>query len=269
MYDAHTHLNNETMYPQRKSYVDLFLQSWWKGIVNAWASDFYNEKGIEIAKEALLTYPDLRIKSTIGFHPLECVEKIITKENYLSKIQELKQQYIANKESVVAIWEIGIDVHFPGGQETLDFQKEVFSLQCDFAQELHLPIVVHSRDEFYQTIDVLQYYKNQIIYFHCWGYGPEEYRMLNDQFPNLFIGFCGNITYKNANLLRDTLEIIQTDQLVLETDAPYLAPQIIRWQTNHPAHVNYIYEYVCDILKTPKNVIEKQIEKNIFTLYKK
>jgi TatD DNase family protein len=119
----------------------------------------------------------------------------------------------------------------------LGLQKELFALQCDLAQELNLPIVVHSRDEFNQTIDILQNYKSQTIYFHCWGYGPEEYRKLNDMFPNLFIGFCGNVTYKNAQALRDTLAIVDKNQLVLETDAPYLAPQVVRGQTNHPAFV--------------------------------
>lgn len=269
MYDAHTHLNNEDIFPQRQHYMDLFVQAGGKWLVNSWASDFYNEKGIEIAKDSLQKYPDLRVKSTIGRHPLECVENLISKENYLQKIQDLKKQYHEYKEHIVAIGEIWIDVHFPNGQETLELQKELFALQCDFAQEVNLPIVIHSRDEFNQTIDVLQQYKNQTIYFHCWGYGPEEYRRLHDMFPNLFIGFCGNVTYKNAQPLRDTLAIVDKNQLVLETDAPYLAPQVVRGQTNHPAFVWYIYDFVSQQLQIPRNILDKQIEKNIFTLYKK
>lgn len=268
MYDAHTHLNSESMYPERKRYMDLFVKAGGKWLVNSWASEFYNEKGIEIAKESLQKYPNLRIKATLGLHPLECVENIITKENYIQKVQDLKQQYIDNKEHIVAIGEIWIDVHFPNGQETLAIQKELFALQCDLAQELNLPIMIHSRDEFNQTIDVLQNYKNQIIYFHCWGYGPEEYRRLNDMFPNLFIGFCGNVSYKNAQTLRDTLAIVDKDQLVLETDAPYLAPQVVRWETNHPAYVDYIYDFVSKQLQIPRNMLDKQIEKNIDALYK-
>lgn len=269
MYDSHTHLNSEVMYPERQHYMDFFVQAWGKWLVNSGASEFYNEKGIEIAKESLQKYPNLRVKATLWRHPLECVENIITQENYLQKVQDLKQQYLANKEHIVAIGEIWIDVHFPNGQETLGLQKELFALQCDLAQELNLPIVVHSRDEFNQTIDILQHYKNQIIYFHCWGYGPEEYRRLNDMFPNLFVGFCGNVTYKNAQALRDTLAIVDRNQLVLETDAPYLAPQVVRWETNHPAYVVYIYDFVSQQLQISRNILDKQIEKNIFTLYKK
>jgi len=149
----------------------------------------------------------------------------------------------------------------------LGLQKELFALQCDFAQEVNVPIVIHSRDEFNQTIDVLQHYKNQIIYFHCWGYGPEEYRKLNDMFPNLFIGFCGNVTYKNAQALRDTLSIVGKNQLLMETDAPYLTPQVVRGQTNHPAFVEYIYEFASAYLSIPLPQFSQQIEKNFQKLY--
>lgn len=267
MYDAHTHLNSEIMYPEWQKYIDIFVQVWGKWLVNSWASEFYNEKAIIIAQESLQKYPTIKVKATIGRHPLECVENIIIKENYIQKVQKLKQQYISNKEHIVAIGEIWIDVHFPGGQETLDLQKDLFALQCDLAQEFNLPIVIHSRDEFKQTLDVLQNYKNQTIYFHCWGYWPEEYRILNDTFTNLFIGFCGNITYKNAQSLRDTLAIVNKNQLVLETDAPYLAPQVVRGQTNHPAYVEYIYNFVANQLQITRQYIDNQIENNILNLY--
>ena len=106
MYDAHTHLNNEDIFPQRQHYMDLFVKAGGKGLVNSGASEFYNEKGIGIAKESLQKYPKLRVKATVGWHPLECVENIVTKENYIQKVQDLKQQYFANKEHIVAIGEI-------------------------------------------------------------------------------------------------------------------------------------------------------------------
>lgn len=267
MYDSHTHLNSETMYPERQRYMDLFVQAGGKWLVNSGASEFYNEKGIEIAKESLQKYPNLRVKATLGRHPLECVGNIITQENYFQKVQDLKKQYLENKEHIVAIGEIWIDVHFPNGQETLGLQKELFALQCDLSQELGLPIMIHSRDEFNQTIDILQNYKNQTIYFHCWGYGPDEYRKLNDIFPNLFIGFCGNVTYKNAQALRDTLSIVEKHQLLMETDAPYLAPQVVRGQTNHPAFIQYIYEFASAHLSIPLLQFSEQIEKNIKNIY--
>ena len=83
------------------------------------------------------------------------------------------------------------------------------------------------------------------------------------------MGFCWNVTYKNAQSLRDSLAIIDKEQLVFETDAPYLAPQIVRGQTNHPAFVEYIYQFVSEQLQIPRNMLDTQIEKNIAALYKK
>jgi TatD DNase family protein len=107
----------------------------------------------------------------------------------------------------------------------LAVQQELFVKHCELAQELKLPLVIHSRDGFQETLDILQNYKDLVIYFHCRGYGPEEYKILENMFPKLFIGFCGNVTYKKAQALRDTLDIVSDDKLLLETDAPYLSPE--------------------------------------------
>jgi len=266
-YDSHTHLNNENMYSERQKYMDLFVEVGWKGLVNAGASDFYNQKGIEIAKESVQKYPNLWVKTTIWRHPLECVENIITRENISAHMEQLRNQYLVNKEHIVAIGEIWIDVHFPNGPETIALQKELFAMQCNLAQEFDLPIVVHSRDDFDSTLDILKNYKNQIIYIHCWSYGPEEYKILNNLFPKLFIGFCGNVTYKKAQNLRDTLAIVGDSQLVLETDAPYLSPEWIRGTTNHPANVKLIYDFVAEYKNISLQKLQIQIEKNIQNLY--
>ena len=84
---------------------------------------------------------------------------------------------------------------------------------------------------------------------------------------NLFIGFCGNVTYKNAQNLRDSLAKVSLDQLLLETDAPRLSPQVVRGTTNHPANVTYIYEFVADQLHIDIATLSLQIEKNIKAVY--
>lgn len=83
----------------------------------------------------------------------------------------------------------------------------------------------------------------------------------------MFIGFCGNITYKNAQNLRDSLSKVSLDHMLLETDAPRLSPQIVRGTTNHPANVTYIYEFIADQLAINPEVLAEQIEKNFHVLY--
>jgi TatD DNase family protein len=93
-------------------------------------------------------------------------------------MQALKEECIVQKDDVVAIGECGIDLHFPGAPESLDLQKKLFALHCELAQELNLPIIVHSRDGFAPTLEVLQNYPEIKVYFHCRGYGPEEVETL-------------------------------------------------------------------------------------------
>lgn len=112
------------------------------------------------------------------------------------------------------------------------------------AKELDLPVVIHSRDDFASTLEVLQPYTDLKIYFHCYGYGPDEIAVLRASFPRLRIGFCGNITYPKAQPLRDALLACDIGSIVCETDAPYLSPQKVRGETNEPAHVRLIYEYI-------------------------
>jgi len=113
--------------------------------------------------------------------------------------------------------------------ETLEIQKQLFIRHCELARELNLPIVVHSRDAFNDTFEILQNYTDLTVYFHCRGYGTQEIKKLQDlKIKKLYFGFCGNVTYKKAEELRESLKIIPLDQLVLETDAPWLTPQIVR-----------------------------------------
>ena len=99
----------------------------------------------------------------------------------------------------------------------------------------------------------------------------EEFELLNrwsvELWWKLFIGFCGNVTYKNAHNLRDSLAKIPLAQLLLETDAPRLSPQVVRGETNHPANVKYIYEFVAEFLNIDSEVLSDHIEKNFKAVY--
>lgn len=150
----------------------------------------------------------------------------------------------------------------------METQQKLFVQHCELARELKLPLVVHSRDAFNETFEILKNYTDLTIYFHCRGYGPEEFRMLDAEFRNLYVGFCGNVTYKNAQPLRDTLAIVPHNQLLLETDAPYLAPQAVRGEVNHPANVQYLYDFVAEQLHMTFEVLSQQVEANFFAVYK-
>ncbi|MFA7717275.1 MAG: TatD family hydrolase [Candidatus Absconditabacterales bacterium] len=280
LYDAHTHLNEEKIFPEWRQYLDLFIQAGGRGLVNSGASEQYNLRGIEIAKMAEHDFPDYSVKTTIGYHPGECGmeepsvvrTEIITEENIQQKISDLRKLYEANKQYIMAIGECGIDTYFPGTENHLPVQKKLFSLQCDLAQELGLPLVVHVRKDFESALEILKQYHDITIHFHCRSFGPEDIeRLLAEGLRlgwRLFIGFCGNVTYRNAQNLRDSLVKVPLEQLVLETDAPWLSPQAVRGTMNHPANVKYIYEFVAEFLKISPETLSDQVEVNFHSIYK-
>ncbi len=259
-YDAHTHLNSPGLYANAEKYIQNFTDIWWKSMIIVWASQEYNNNAMTLAKK-------FNLKITLWLHP-EILTPNDDMQTICSKVEELKNMILENKHNIVAIGECGIDLYFSWTDQTLDLQKKLFAMQCDLAQELDLPIIIHSRAAFDQTIDILKNYKNLTIYFHCRGYGPEQIKILQSLLPKLYIWFCGNVTYKKADELRESLRLVWSEQLLFETDAPYLSPQIVRWTQNEPANVRYIYDYIAEFLWKEKNALQEQIENNFKRLYK-
>lgn len=264
MIDAHTHLNSPILYARRKEYILEFKKKWGRAIVNAWADREYNDNGIQISNDYIW---DVYVKCTIWLHPYEVVIWNVNEENIDNEINNLKKLYIDNKKQIVAIWEAGIDVHYDG-DINLKLQKKLFKMQCELASELWLPIIIHSRNDFDSTMEVLKNYKNLKIYFHCRGYGPKEIDILKKGFENIWIGFCGNISYPKAQNIRDSLMACDIKNILLETDAPYLSPQEIRGETNYPANVRYIYDFVSKELNVDKSILIEEIKQNFNSLYK-
>ena len=125
------------------------------------------------------------------------------------KINELYTLYKPSTKSyIVAIGEIGIDTYRPNTDHTLQLQKEIFRLQCQWARTLQLPIVIHSRANREAAHDVLQDFTDLTIYFHCRAYGPEQVNTIKETYPDFYIGFCGNISYPKADNIRKSLRYL-------------------------------------------------------------
>ena len=268
--DAHTHLNTDILFKNWQQHIEKFEEIWWEILINSGADEEYNKNWIIIAKQyAKNNINDKKciVKATIWFHPYEVVCKNITKENIDQKMTELKNQYLANKEYIVAIWECGIDTHYEWWVDSIPLQQELLKIHCELAKEFNLPIVIHSREDFEDTIEILKNYTDLKIYIHCRGYWPDEIRIVQDMFSNLCIWFDGNISYPKAQNIRDSLDALDLDNLLLETDAPYLTPQIKRWETNYPANVRYIYDFVAEQLDVEMKELTKIVKENCERLY--
>ena len=278
-FDAHTHLNHSDLFGDRKKHIHEFIEKGGVGLVNIGVDHTYNTRSLEIAQESKLLFPHIIIKSTIGLHPYEVAIGKITEDNYEAKLEEMMNLYHENNKAlIVAIWEIGIDTYRPDTEHTLPLQKKLFRQQCKFARSLHLPIVIHSRANREATHEVLQEFTDLTIYFHCRPYGPEEIKIIREAYSDFYIWFCGNISYPKAENIRKSLwyltynnhdypesilsgkltssplqetsltKEVQLKNILIETDAPYLAPQSHRGKQNTPLLVKENYIYISSLI---------------------
>ena len=261
--DAHTHLNTNQLFSNYKKYLENFEKIWWKILVNAWANNEYNRKWIEISKESLKKLPNLTIKTAIWWHPCDIPQN---EQDFLPLIQKLKEIYQENDDYIVAIWECWIDLHF-SENPTVKVQQHALKLQAQLARKLNLPLMIHSRDAFSETIEILKDFPDLKIYFHAWWYWKDELKECEKTFPNLRIGCTNVIEYPSAEKIRESICNIRTAKILTETDAPFLPPQCLRWQQNEPAYVTYVYNKLCELLKINNEELEKIIEENTRSLY--
>lgn len=276
-YDAHTHLNDDKLYPQREKHLQDFFDHWWARIVNIGVNHDRNKKAIHISKQAQKHWHN-HVLATIGVHPTETVFGDINHiDDIAPLIHQLEQVYHKNKKYIVAIGECGNDAHHGDYKKTKELQKELFFQQGLLARKHKLPLVIHSRDNFDDAFEILKAFVDLKIYFHCRGYGPDEIKKLHHTFPHLRIGFCGNISYPKAQLLRDSFEQIKILQkntssihkihFLLETDAPYLTPQTKRGTINVPANIKDIYQYISDTFNIASSLLQEKIKHAFEWLY--
>lgn len=199
------------------------------------------------------------IYAILGMYPENANEYDDAFEKYL--IENL------SNPKVVAVGEIGLDFHSEGYNQQL--QEEVFAKQIKIAHKFGLPISVHTRDAFERTLDVLkenrQYLCGGVI--HCFSGSPE----LAKEFIKLGfkLGFGGVCTFKNAKKVVETLKMIDAKDILIETDAPYLAPTPFRGERNEPKYTNLVLDKIAEIREESKEFLEKQIYQNTLETFKK
>ncbi len=177
------------------------------------------------------------IYGAVGIHPHE------TKHWDSSLIEKI--QVLAETEKIVAIGEIGLDYYYDYSPK--EKQIEAFKAQIDLALKLDMPIIVHNRDS---DDDLMK-----IINSYCGSGLKAQFHCFNSTFKNAIelmhmgymISFTGNITFKNADNLREILRYVRIDQLLLETDSPFLTPEPYRGKRNEPSYVKYVAEKIGEV----------------------
>lgn len=210
-----------------------------------------DKKGIIEALEIAEKYKDIYV--TIGYHPSEVLEVTET------DLDELKIKLRNHK--VVGLGEIGLDYYY--GKETKEQQISLFEKQLAIAEELNMKVVIHSRDATEDTINCLKKYAVTGV-IHCFSGSVETAKIYIGMGYKLGIG--GVVTFKNSKLYEGVREV-GLDNIVLETDSPYLAPTPYRGQKNSSKYIPLIAEKVAEILDVSKENVEEKTTFNACNLF--
>ena len=192
--------------------------------------------------------------SMIGFHPCS------VKEDYDAELEVVKN-YL-EKRSFIAVGEIGLDFYWD--VSFLKQQYDVFHKQIEIAIQYNIPIVIHSRNAIKECIEVVQQYPDVRGVFHCFsGTEQEAWQITAMQF---MLGIGGLVTFKNAGLDK-VIEEVGIANIILETDAPYLAPMPYRGKRNEPAYTRIIAEKISNLTGKSLKEIEELTTLNAISLF--
>ena len=208
-----------------------------------------SKKGIEIAK-----FNDA-IFCTIGLHP-HCASD--WKEQYI----DILIQWSQNK-NVVGIGEIGLDYHYDHSPR--DVQQEVFKKQLQLSKELNLPAVLHSRNAIEDTWETVHEVQPYSLVLHCCTERFEDVERFIQ--AGYFLSFTGIATYPKSDVIRETIKRCPLESMLLETDAPYLAPQKHRGKRNEPAYVKEVAICVSKIKGLDLEDVERVTDDNAKRLF--
>ncbi len=198
--------------------------------------------------------------ATVGLHPNDCTSA------WKKDFAIIKDWVLKKKEhKIVGIGECGFDFHYP--EYHVERQKDAFRAQIELSLEHDLALVVHTRDAKDETLKMLQEYKNDIkrCVIHCFSEDQEFADLVTSW--GFYIGLGGVITYPKNQYLRDVATHTPLENIVLETDAPYLPPQIIRGKQNSPQYIAVIAHFLADIRCQLFEIIAEQTTLNAKKLF--
>lgn len=227
-FDTHCHLNSEQLYENRDEFIKHALDNQVEMMVVVGYDLESSKKAVEIAKEHSFIY------AAVGIGPNDCL-------NTTTQDLQIIDEYL-NEPKVVALGEIGLDYYWDDVPS--DKQKEIFQLQVDLAKKHQKPIIIHCRDAYEDTYEVLKRNGHPGI-MHCYSGSVEmAKRYIEIGFE---ISLAGPVTFKNARVPKEVATVIGIDHLMIETDCPYLAPHPFRGKLNEPANVVYIAQEIAKL----------------------
>jgi TatD DNase family protein len=251
--DTHNHIDVDRFDKDRD---EVLRRAWDAGV--EWLVIVGSGEGLPGARRALAMAREMeQAFATIGVHPHEA------KEWPLAENQEYRE--LASDPNVVGIGEIGLDYHYLHSPP--DVQQARFREFIELAGEVGKPVVVHSREAKQDTVDILRDMRNEFPsgVMHCFS---GDYKMAKACLDlGLYLSISGVVTFKNARDLREVVEKVPVERMVIETDSPYLTPAPHRGKRNEPAFVSLVAKKIAEIKKLSVQDVERITTQNARRLF--
>lgn len=270
LYDTHCHVDlardkdwDEIVKTFKKNNPEGFLNVIWTNIKSS-------KELIEFAKKFNYVYV------SIWIHPSD----INLYLNIDNAILELENLYLKNKEKIIWIWECWLDYFYINKEgynwkmysctmeQEKNKQKLFFRAQIKLAKKYGLPVIIHNRNSKNDIFEILveEDYKNFVL--HCYTENLDYANKLLEFAPGCMISFSWIVTFKNAKEIQETAKNIPLNNILIETDSPYLTPTPLRWkEENEPDFTKYILDYICKIRNEDNEKIKKQIFENSIKIF--
>ncbi|MBY5991566.1 TatD family hydrolase [Ferrimonas balearica] len=210
-----------------------------------------SQQGYDRMKALVAPHPEVSL--SCGVHPLDIKDGF--DPAWLARE--------AADPQVVAIGETGLDYYY--SKDNIEAQQQAFAHHIQLANRLEKPVIIHTRDAREDTLRIWRENGGRNGVLHCF---TESWEMARDALElGLYISISGIVTFRNAEALREVVRRVPMDRLLVETDAPYLAPVPHRGKTNQPAYVREVAQFVADLKQVSYETLLEQTASNFFTLF--
>lgn len=253
-FDTHMHLDDEKFDEDREEVIQKMQNAGVTKCLNMGCNIETSKKAVELSKKYDFIY------SAVGIHP----EEIPQSEEELWKSIEKIEKLVIQNEKTVAIGEIGLDYYWRNDNK--EIQKKAFIKQIELANQLNLPISIHSREAIDDTIEIIRKYKlKKSGVLHCCPFNPELVK--HGLEVGLYIAFGGTCTFKSSKNAPKIVEMVPIDKMLIETDSPYLAPEPVRGTRNDSSNLKYIVQKLAEFKGIEPEVIAKATFENATKLF--
>ena len=252
IFESHAHYEDKRFDEDREQLLNGLKDKKVGYVINVSSTLNTIKTTLELTKQYSFIY------GAVGVHPEAAAE---LNEETFDWVKEMSKQ-----PKIVSIGEIGLDYYWDEPERSI--QKEWFEKQIEWAKEIDLPMIIHSRDAAKDTFDMLKALQADKVggVIHCFGYGKEMAR----EFLNMgfYIGIGGVVTFKNGKKLREVVEYIPIESILLETDCPYMSPEPNRGKRNDSTNLIYIAKEIARIKEMEYDEVVRITKENAMRMYR-